>query len=173
MNMKKFKKAIIALLLIAVIAGGVYFIFFSKTDNKQIRAKVYGLNNEVVVKEKNIYTRINGAVTEMIGLINSRGYYIPDVNVYLKEYEATLKNYAGVQQHILNYGVFVNNNNTNKYFGKMNKAYENLVAIYKECNDYLLNTHFAVTNEANYNSDYIVSFQFLFKDALKELNNFY
>lgn len=171
--MKKSTKAIIAILIIAAIAVGVYFIFFNGTDNKQIRAKVYGLNNNVIVKDINIYSKINQTIDEMVGLINSKNYNIPEVKAYLEEYSLALDNYLVVNNSILEYGVFVNKTNTNDYFKNMNKAYDNLVKIYKDCNDYLLGTYFAVTNPDNYNSDYIVSFQFLFKDALKELNDFY
>lgn len=171
--MKKSTKAFIAILIIAAIAVGVYFIFFNGTDNKQIRAKVYGLNNNVIVKDVNIYSKINQTIDEMVGLINTKNYNIPEVKTYLEEYALALDNYSPIDDIILRYGVFANKNNTNSYFNNMNKAYDNLIKIYKNCNDYLIGTHFAVTNPDNYNSDYIVSFQFLFKDALKELNNFY
>lgn len=171
--MKKFLKTIIALAIIAAIAFGVYFIFNNGTDNKQIRAKVYSLNNNLIVDDINIYTKTNGTVDHMINLINQRGYTIPDEKAYLITYSTALEYYDFLKQEILVNGLFVNNQNTNDYFKNMNKAYDALQKIYTEGNEYLLTTYYAVTDESLLNVDYIVNFSNTFKDALTELNNFY
>ena len=171
--MKKFLKTIIALAIIAAIAFGVYFIFNNGTDNKQIRAKVYSLNNNLIVDDINIYTKTNGTVDHMINLINQRGYTIPNEKAYLTTYSTALEYYDFLKQEILVNGLFVNNQNTNDYFKNMNKAYDALQKIYTEGNEYLLTTYYAVTDESLLNVDYIVNFSNTFKDALTELNNFY
>ncbi len=171
--MKKFLKTIIALAIIAAIAFGVYFIFNNGTDNKQIRAKVYSLNNNLVVDDVNIYTKTNDTVDHMINLINQRGYIIPEEKAYLTTYSTALAYYDFLKQEILVNGLFVNKENTNDYFKNMNKAYDALQKIYIEGNEYLLTTYYAVTDESLLNVDYIVNFSNTFKDALAELNNFY
>lgn len=171
--MKKILKTIIALAIIAAIAVGVYFIFNNGTDNKQIRAKVYSLNNNLIVDDINIYTKTNNTVDHMINLINQRGYTIPDEKAYLITYSTALEYYDFLKQEILVNGLFVNNKNTNDYFKNMNKAYDALQKIYTESNEYLLTTYYAVTDESLLNVDYIVNFSNTFKDALAELNNFY
>ena len=171
--MKKILKVIVALVVIVAVAFGIYFIFNNGTNNKIIYSNVYKLNNEMIVDDINIYQRINNTVDEMYTLIENKNYNVPEVKSFLDFYSNALDNYDIVREQIMKSGVFVNNANTGKYYKAMNKAFKNLINIYKQCNSYLLGTHFKITNPDDYNDVYIVNFYNIFKDSLRELNNFY
>lgn len=171
--MNKKLKVFIAIVLIAAIAIGVYYILGKKTENKQIRARVYELNNNLIVKGENVYNKINTTVDEMSKLIGQKGFNIPEVENYFNFYIETLNYYESLQDVILENGVFVNRVNTNDYFKKMNESYKKLKRIYLDGYDYLGNTYFIISPNSLTNADYLISFQNLFKDALNELNIFY
>lgn len=171
--MKKKIKVIIALVVIIAIAFGVYMFFGQGTDNKQIRAKVYALNNELVIEEENIFEKTNSTIKEMLLIIESKGYNIPAQNEYFEKYIKTLNYYNIVLDDILSNGLYVNNVNTGSYFKLMNSSYTAVVNSYKKGNQYLNETYYLITNDANYNSDYIINFYNIFKDALGQLNSFY
>ncbi|MBQ9786338.1 MAG: hypothetical protein IJW25_02605, partial [Clostridia bacterium] len=127
--MKKKVKLLIALVLIAVIAFGVYFIFGQGTDNKQIRAKAYALQNEIVVDEENIFEKTNNTINEMLALINAKGYDAGDEKTYFETYCEVLAYYNLVNKAILQNGLYVTNFNTGKSFNNMNSDYSKLVNV--------------------------------------------
>lgn len=171
--MKKFFKVIVALIVIVGIAFGVYMIFGRGTDNKQIYAKVYDLNNSVIVEEVNIFQKTNATIEEMLSYINIKGYNIPEAQNYLIAFLDTLNVYSIVQGEVLKFGVFVNNESTRVHFDAMNSAYSKLVEDYKAGHEYLQGTYYAITDESMINKDYIENFCNVFSGALANLNDFY
>lgn len=171
--MKKKIKVLIALVVIACVALGAYFILSRGTDNKQIYAKVYGLNNEMIVDDENIYKKINETLVQMIDLIEEKNYAIENVTNDFKFITSMLNDYSLIKEQIENNSLFISKNDTNPYYKNMNNAYSKLNKLYKDGYDYLKDTHYAITNSALYNKDYIENFHNIFKDVVVELNNFY
>lgn len=162
--MKKLFKAIIALVIIAAIAVGVYFIFFhNQTKNEQIYTKVIALN------EQQSYMKVNATLQDMEeDILNNPGYDIDNIKEYFAVFDSVRESYDVIYKEILTYGLFVNDVNTSTNFKDMNKAYDSLLKIYNNAKRYLEKTYWV-----NPSKDYIVNFNNVFKDALKQLNAFY
>ena len=162
--MKKFFKALIALAIIAGLAFGVYMIFFNnKVDNGQIYAKVTTLNaNET-------YIKVNSTVYEMLTDVKDHPEYeLNEIQVFLEVFVQTIENYELVATEIENNGLFVNQTNTGDSYKQMSSAYESLISIYQNAQNYLTDTYFVNARKA-----YIEYFYNIFKNALESLNSFY
>lgn len=171
--MKKIVKVLIALAIICVVAFGAYLILNNGTDNKQIYAKTKSLNEEIIVEDVNIYQKINQTIPEMLTLIQTNGYDLPDVKQDFEFYVYLLNEYQPVYNEIMKNGTFVNKVNTGKNFSDMNEAYSKLQKLYKDGYEYLSGTHYLITNPQLYNKDYIQNFHNIFKDCIMQLNKFY
>ena len=162
--MKKFLKALIALVIIGGLAFGIYMIFFNnKTDNSQIYTKVQTLNN------LETYTKVNNTIYEMLKDIQAHPEYeLDEVQNYFTVYVQTMKNYELVRLEIINNGLFINQTNTGDSYKNMNASYDTLVNIYISAENYLKDTYWV-----NQRETYIENFYIKFENALNNLNGFY
>ena len=160
--MKKLFKVLIALVIIAAIAFGVYFLFGGKTDNSQIYFKA----NQIEKMEP--FAQVNKSINDMIADINASGYDMDEIKTYFLTYNQVMSNYQLISNEIEKNGLFVNSNNTGNYFKAMNGAHDALVACYNQSKDYLARTYWLSKSKV-----YIENFYNIFKDNIKNLNSFY
>ena len=116
--MKKFLKLLLALIIIAGIAVGAYFIFNQKHNNDQIYAKVYGLNNSLAYTNSkneniNLYTAVNQNVFAMNeDLTNLFNGQVPEIKTYFETFLEAQSIYFYHEQQILSFGLYINQENS-------------------------------------------------------------
>ncbi len=170
--MKKFIKILIVLVIIVALVTGIYFIFFRKSNNNDIYAKISHFNYEVVKDDVKIVPIINETIAEMIFVINLNKFDMPAQSEFLTTYQKTLSAYSSVNEVVLSQGLSVNKTNTKTYIKQLKSAEEKLVKIYEEGYNYYKN-HYLTAITATAKKTYIVNFCNIFKGALAELNNMY
>lgn len=175
--MKKFFKLLIALVLIAGLAVGAYFVFKNKDNSKNVYNNVYELTYNVKDKNKNITQSVDDAVNNMLTIISEKGLDVGDAKNTLTMFKTLSENYSLVRDEILTNGAFVTaNSQVNKYINSANKALKKVKNIYKESYDYLVKTYYKIV-DTDYNKEtmktYIINFEVVFRHILEDYNNFY
>lgn len=175
--MKKFFKLLIALVIIAGLAVGAYFIFKNKDNSKNVYNNVYELTYNVKDKNKNITKSVDDAVNNMLTIINENGLDVGDAKNTLITFKTLNENYSLVRDEILTNGAFVTaNSQVNDYINNAGKALKNVKNVYKESYDYLVKTYYKIV-DTDYNKEtmktYIINFEVVFRDILTDYNNFY
>ncbi len=169
--MKKIFKLLIALVVIAGIAIGVYFIFGRKTNNAEIYNKINHFNTQIVADNTNVVEKVDQTILEMIGLINAEGFDLEAEQKFLTTYINSVDAYSVVKSIVLTNGLFVNEADNTKVINNLTKASENLEKIYVNGYNYLKADYFEATSSAK--KAYIQNFYNVFKGALNELNVMY
>lgn len=169
--MKKIFKLLIALVVIAGIALGVYFIFGRKADNSEIYAKINHFNSQIVVENTNVVEKVDQTILEMINLIEKNEFQLEQEQKFLTTYINSVDAYGLVKTVVLTNGLFVNDVDNTKTIDSLKKASENLEKIYINGYNYLKANYFGASDSAK--KEYIKNFYNIFKGALNELNVMY
>ena len=176
MKNKKFK-ALVAFLIIVGIAVAVYFIFFNKTNSKKSYSLVYAYNNQIVMQDVNVATKIEKAVDDINTYITTNANSLTisvDIQNGLLQYAQIVDLYEGVENQILNNSYFINDSKFGANLNVASQNYNDLVKIYKDSYTYIKDT-FLKYNGTNHNTasmqTYIEQFYNLFKDASLKYNN--
>ena len=174
--MKKFSKVLIALVLIVAIAVGAYFLLSGKDSSKLVYQNVYNYKYNVKHGEKIIITEINSSVTEMRSLIVLHTMQLDEVQTGLEMYSNLLSYYTTVENHILEHGSFISNNNIDQYVNLATASYNKMIDLYNQSYTYLLDTYYEIENKSAYVEtvkSYIQNFYEIFKNLIPEFNAFY
>ena len=175
--MKKFLKLIIALVVIAGLAVGAYFIFSNKDNSKAVYNNMYEFSYNVKIDNKNVITRVDDAVLNMLNIIETNSLDIQDAQKGLELFIRLKNNYSLIGNEILTNGAFTTKNaKVNSYLSNANKAYGKVKDVYKKAYDYLKTTYYKIV-DTDYNiatmQTYIVNFEIIFRDVLNDFNSFY
>ena len=173
--MKKKGKIFIAFIVIVAVAVGAYFLLSGKNANAQLHNKVYNYTYNLTNYDDNIVDKVDATISDMLNEISANGLELLEVKSNLEKYLEVKEQYNIVQQQILNYANFASNQNSGKYLKPMNKAYSELVEIYKDGYEYLQKTYFA----SNFKDlslatkkTYIENFNVKIENIVKVYNNF-
>ena len=175
--MKKFLKLIIALVVIAGLAVGAYFIFSSRDNSKAVYNNMYELSYNVKIDNKNVITSVDDAVLNMLNIIETNLLDIQDTQKSLELFLILKNNYSVIGNEILTNGAFTTKNEkVNSYLSNANKAYGKVKDVYKKAYNYLKTTYYKIV-DTNYNiatmQTYIVNFEIIFRNILSDYNSFY
>lgn len=176
--MKKLFKVIIAFVVIACLAVGVYFVIDRTSDNsKVIFNNMYELEYSVKDGKKNVVEEVDSVVNNMLDIINVNGVDVEDAKNDLLCFVNLNSNYSYIKNEILaNGSLLVENNSINKYINSANDSYKKVKDIYLKGYKYLNETYYKII-DTDYNIEtmktYIINFNIILKESLNDLNSFY
>lgn len=178
--MKKKTKIFIAFIVIVVVAVGAIFLLNKNNSNMQLYKKMYSYTYETTNKNKNIVNEVDDAIVVMLDTMKSNGtnleeYGLLEEKANFEKFLEIKKDYNYVQNQILNNGNFVTNANSQKYLKPMNKAYSNLINIYKDGYNYLEEVNFSkdfLNIGLPLQATYIESFNISINEIVKTYNDF-
>lgn len=174
--MKKPVKVLIALILIAGLAVGAYFVFRQKDNSAQIYSNIQEITI-ITSGNTNITKAVDECVYQMIQIIDEKNMDIPQVDASLKEFVAIKESYAFVITHVCNNASQIKQNNgTFSVVKQATSALNSVKSIYNDAYNYLKNTYFKIKDSA-YNVEtmksYIVNFENVFKEVKASYNEFF
>jgi len=173
--MKKFLKVLLALVIIAGIAIGAYFIFGNKPNGKLVYSNAYSLQNKVLVNNVNVVENINEFIEDLPDVVSEKQITgIQTELTYFENYERIYESLDFVIEEITENNVFIKLGDK-VYVNKASESFEKVKDIYIESYNYLTQTYYSVMN-GSYTSDqlkvYIQNFYIKFKDINTNINNF-
>lgn len=174
--MKKIFKVLIALVLIAGLAFGAYFLISGKDNSARVHQNVYDLTNNIKNDDKNVVLQINNTVEQMRYLISVHSMQLDEISESFKEYLLLVENYSIISEHILDFGKFVKNNKIDEYIDNANISYKKTIDLYNKSYEYLKKTYYKIEDKNAYVENvksYIQNFYEIFKDLIPEYNAFY
>lgn len=174
--MKKTVKVLLAMIIIAFLAVGAYFIF-RKTDNS---ASIYSNVQEItcITSDKtNITEAVDEAVNQMLQIIDEKGMDIPQTKVSLQEFVTLKTSYSFVVTEVCNNASLIEaNNGTFDLVKEATKALDSVKSVYDEAYSYLKSTYFKI-KDGDYNTEtmksYIINFENVFKNVKSDYNDFF
>lgn len=175
--MKKFLKLIIALVVIAGLAVGAYFIFSSKDNSKAVYNNIYEFSYNIKADNKNVVGCVDDAVVNMLNIVESNSLDVNEARTDLELFLTLRANYFVIKDEILANGAFTTKNESiNTYLNNANKSYGKVKEVYTKAYKYLKTTYFKIV-DTDYNIEtmktYIINFNNIFKDVLVDYNGFY
>ncbi|MBE7075231.1 MAG: hypothetical protein E7376_04560 [Clostridiales bacterium] len=175
--MKKGVKVIIALVAIAALAAGAYFILRKKDNSLAVYNNVYNMSYGVVKENINVINEVNEAVDDMVSIIITHDLAVEDVHKSLTTFQNLKNSYQTISDEILTNGIFVKSNSiVSSYIDKSTSYFKQVKEVYEKGYDYLLNTYFEIV-DTEYNiatmQTYIVNFNNIFSEVLEYYNGFY